>query len=399
MKIRFSAFQTVAGLICCAAAAGLLIPQPVVFARAQTQTTGAARQTAPAPPPMSAAQATQAIAKHLELGKTDEALKVYDVYVATSKRPDAPLLANIARTDLRRIWQAKADQPILLAQVLERLARDGDAAALRALKQASARNPNVSPEELAPTISLARLKDPDGITKLTQLLAVTEPQARAQVVQAIAAADVRSLAPQIIGLLGDSDLMVRQAAAKALGTLQSQASIPHLQAAFEGDVPTVKMFAAVSLKRLGQTNVDSFLAGLLNGQIAELRVIAAGAYLTTGPVAKNPTWEKAVRELMASPNEQHRLEAAEMLACCDAVAARTALTSALASPNPLLRQGAAKIFEARRELADLTIARRVLGDALDPVRVYGSGLTLVLAKDAATPPARGRGAAGVSTSR
>src|SRR6185369_16216339 len=101
----------------------------------------------------------QAIAKHLEEGKTDEALKTYDAYVAASKRPDAPMLANIARTDLRRIWQAKPDQPILLASVLERLARDGDAAALKALKKASARNPNVSPEELAPTISLARLKD------------------------------------------------------------------------------------------------------------------------------------------------------------------------------------------------------------------------------------------------
>jgi HEAT repeat protein len=382
------------------AAAGLLIPQPVAFARTETQAAGAGRQTPPAPPPMSAAQAQQAIAKHLEEGKTDEALKTYDAYVAASKRPDAPMLANIARTDLRRIWQAKPDQPILLASVLERLARDGDAAALKALKQASARNPNVSPEELAPTVSLARLKDQDAITKLTQLLAVTEPLARAQVVKAIEAADVRSLAPSLIALLGDDSIVVRQAAALALGTLQSKESIPHLQATFEGDVPAVKMFAAVSLKRLGQANVDTFLAGLLNGQIAELRVIAAGAYQSTGPVAKNPTWEKAVRELMASPNEQHRLQAAEMLACCDAVAARTALTSALASANPLLRAGAAKIFEARRELADLTIARRIVGDALDPVRVYGNGLALVLAKDAASAPARGRGAAaGVSTNR
>jgi HEAT repeat protein len=211
---------------------------------------------------------------------------------------------------------------------------------------------------------------------------------------------VRSLAPSLIALLGDDSIVVRQAAALALGTLQSKESIPHLQATLEGDVPAVKMFAAVSLKRLGQANVDTFLAGLLNGQIAELRVIAAGAYQSTGPVAKNPTWEKAVRELMASTNEQHRLQAAEMLACCDAVAARTALTSALASANPLLRAGAAKIFEARRELADLTIARRIVGDALDPVRVYGNGLALVLAKDAASAPARGRGAAaGVSTNR
>jgi hypothetical protein len=83
------------------------------------------------------------------------------------------------------------------------------------------------------------------------------------------------------------------------------------------------------------------------------------------------------------------LQAAELLACCDLVAARGFLTSALSSPNPLLRAGAAKALEARKELASLEIARRLLGDATEVVRIHGAGLALAFARD--TAPARGRG--------
>jgi hypothetical protein len=109
-------------------------------------------------------------------------------------------------------------------------------------------------------------------------------------------------------------------------------------------------------------------------------VLAARAYQFS--TAKTPQWEKAVRALMSGPNEQQRLDAAEMLACCDLVAAKSLLTSALASPNPIMRAGAAKVFESRKELADVAIARRIIGDSLDGVRLYGDGMALTLAKSA-----------------
>lgn len=431
MKDMKTANSTLRSLVVgtgCAVIAGLLLARGPIVGHAQTQTAGAqatsaisaaevskaleSARAAKAAGNIAGALATVAgvlkrdpanapateflVSTYLEQGRIAEALAGYDAHVAARKRPDGPMLAAIGRADLKRVWQAAPNQPILMANVLERLARDGDAAALNALKQRSSSNRSITTEELAPTISLARLKDPEGITKLNQLLGAPTPEERAQVIQAIAAADARSLTPAVIGQLGDGNTMVRTAAVVALGNLQARQAIPQLQGIFDNDVPAVKMFAAVSLKRLGQSTADTFLAGLLNGQIAELRVIAAGAYQSTSVVARGPAWDKAVRELMASPNEQHRLQAAEMLACCDVAAARTALRSALSSPNPLLRSGAAKIFEARPELADLAIARGILGDALDPVRLYGAGLAMTLAKTGT--PARGRGAA-VSTSR
>jgi len=346
--------------------------------------------------PANSAAAGFTIQTMVEQRRVDDALLTYDAYVAARKRPDAPLLAVIGRADLDRIWQTRSEQPMLVADALERLARDGDPAALAALKQASSSSQGVSPEALAPLISLARIKDGEGIAKLAQLLGNPTPELKAQVIQAIGAADVRSLNPQLIAALDDASPMVRNAAAVALGQLQAKEAVPRLQTAFDNDAPAVKMFAAVALKQLGSSSADTFLSGLLNGQIAELRVIAAGAYKTA--TSRTVEWNRAVRELLASPNEQHRLQAAEMLACCDAAAARTSLISALASPNPLLRRGAAKILESKRELGDAAVARRILGDTLDPIRIYGAGLAMLYAKDPATP-ARGRGGVLTSVSR
>ena len=332
------------------------------------------------------------VATFAEQERLTEALGTYDAFVTARKRQDAGLLAPIARADLRRTAFTQRDQPILVARALERQARDGDAVALRTLRQLSSSVGTVSPATIAPVIALVRLKDPAGEAALANIMRSGQPLERAQAMQALTeadvrAADVRGLVPRVIELLADPDVNVRSAAATALGTLQAKEAIPQLKAAFDKDTPAVKMFAAVALRRLGDTSVDPFLANILNGQIAELRVIVAGAYATS--TSKNPQWDKAVRTLMGGPNEQIRLQAAELLVCCDLVAARSFLTSALSNPNPLMRAGAAKALEARKDLASLEIARRLLGDATESVRIHGAGLALAFARDNA--PARGRG--------
>jgi HEAT repeat protein len=179
----------------------------------------------------------------------------------------------------------------------------------------------------------------------------------------------------VIPLLGDPDINVRNAAAVTLGLLQDTQAVPALRNAFQNDqAGAVKMFAAVSLKQLGDPAADTFLEGLLNGQIAEIRVIAAGAWQFAK--SRTPAWEKAVRALLGSANDLHRVTAAELLACCDRVAARNVLTSALGSPNPLLRVAAARALEARPELTDPALVRRLLGDPADGVRTSGAGLAL-----------------------
>jgi tetratricopeptide (TPR) repeat protein len=327
-----------------------------------------------------------------ELERLTDALATYDAYANARKRQDAGLLAPIARADLRRTVFTQQNQPIVVARALERQARDGDAGALKTLRQLSPPSGAVSPATIAPTIALVRLKDPAGEAALATIMRSPQPLERAQGLQALTeadvrAADVRNLVPRVIESLTDPDVNVRNAAATALGTLQAKEAIPQLKTAFNTDAAAVKMFAAVALRRLGDTSVDPFLTNILNGPIAELRIIVAGAYASS--TSKNPQWDKAVRTLMGGPNEQIRLQAAELLACCDLVAARGFLTSAIANPNPLMRAGAAKALEARKDLASVEIARKLLGDATESVRIHGAGLALAFARDAA--PARGRG--------
>ena len=324
----------------------------------------------------------------VEQERIADALVSYDVYAVARKRPDAVALSTVARADLLRTLRTKRDQPTLVAKALERLARDGDQEALRSLRQMSA-GAWVSPDGLAPATSLARLGDPAGVAKLESLINAPQPLERAQVIQAIGEAGVRSLVPAVLGFLSDPDANVRIKAATTLGVLQDRQAIPKLKTMFETDTAAARMFAAIALKQLGDTSADAFLDGLLSGQIAELRVFAADAYRFA--TSKSPQWDKAVRTLMGGPNEEHRLRAAELLACCDVIAARGFLTSALASPNPFMRAGAAKIYEAQKQLADAVAARRILGDAMEAVRVHGAGLSLAIARSEAASPARGRG--------
>ena len=314
----------------------------------------------------------------VELNRYDEALKTYDGYIAALKKPDLAVLSRLGRADLVRTARTKADQLILRAQTLERLGRQGDADALAALRQQAGSTSTVSPESLAPVVALARLRDKAGEARLGEMLNSGTPNARAQVVQAIGQGNVRSQAPRLIPLLSDSDVNIRNAAAVALGLLQAKAAIPQLRNSFQKDeAGSVKMFAAIALKQVGDSSADTFLEGLLIKGHPEVQVFAAGAWQFS--TSRSPTWDKAARTLLASANDLHRLRAAELLACCDPVAAKSVLTSAMASPNPLLRSGAAGVFESRPELADAAIARRLLGDAVIGVRLHGAGLAHALA--------------------
>ena len=314
----------------------------------------------------------------VELNRFDEALKTYDGYVVALKKPDLAVLGRLGRADLVRTVQSKSDQLILRAQALERLARQGDAEALAALRQQAGSTSTVSPESLAPVVALARLQDPAGEKRLGEMLNSGTPIIRAQVIQAITQGNVRTQGAKLIPFLTESDANVRNATAIALGQLQVRQAIPQLRNSFQNDeAGSVKMFAAISLKQVGDSSADTFLEDLLTKGHPEVQSFAAGAWQFS--TSKSPAWDKAARTLLASSNDLHRLRAAELLACCDPVAAKGVLTSALASPNPLLRAGAARVFESRPELADAALARRLLGDAVIGVRLHGAGLAHALA--------------------
>jgi HEAT repeat protein len=186
--------------------------------------------------------------------------------------------------------------------------------------------------------------------------------------------------------LRDADPPVRTAAAIAVGILQIKGAVPGLQTMFDTDAPAQKMFAAVALKQLGQTSPDAYLATLLASPVPDLRLIAARAYLS----AKSPQWDTLVRALLSDRNEVNRIHAAEVMACCDKNAARATLVTVLGSANPAVRMEAARVLEDK-DLADVGVARRLLGDPFDGVRLHGAGAVLKLLKTSAAP---GRGGVG-----
>ena len=318
------------------------------------------------------------IAAALQQENYDRALAAYDSYVAASAKPDPALLVQIAKADLNRIVRLNKSQRIVTISALERLARAGDSTAMQALTRQAAEATPMSAEDVALTSALVRLGDRAAIEKLGKLLAASSDR-RGDAIRVIQDTGARSLAPQVAQYLGDPQPQVRCAAALAVGVLQYADAIPRLQEIFTTDEQIVRLYAATALKRLGQTSANAYLLNILQTGAPEVRLIAAEAYQS----AATTQWIQYVTDLLNDPNEINRLRAAEVIACCNPGMARGPLVSAVGSENPSLRADAARILETKN-LADVRLARRLLGDSADAVRVYGAGAAL----HAAAPPPR-----------
>jgi HEAT repeat protein len=313
------------------------------------------------------------ISAYLVKNQRDGALAAYDAYVATVKAPDVALLASVARAELQTVARSQTDRG-LLAEALERLARHGDSTARTSLKRLARVGASSTEADLAPAVSLARLGDPDAAEQLGEALATAPWEAKPKLINALKSAGARSQAPRVAALLTDPEPRVRTAAALAIGTLGYKQAIPQLQALFETDVATVKITAAVSLRRLGQSSVDEYLDALIRNGVPDVQLIAAQAYVGS----KSTHWIDSLKRLRSDRNEMSRVRAAELLACCDAATARAILIEALGNENPLMRTEAARILE-QTGTADARLARRMLGDEFEHVRIYGAGATMALA--------------------
>jgi HEAT repeat protein len=320
----------------------------------------------------------------LDQSKRDAALAAYDRYVSARRSPDRVLLSLIATNELRRV--AAAPEPEIAIPALERLAQTGDVASRQALVDRATRQP-ISLESLGLMTSLSRLGDARAQASIGQLLLSVPLDQRRTVLEAIRDGKARTQAQAVADLLSDLDPLVRLAAAQTLGVLLEPKTIPQLEATLASDpVPSVKLFAAVALKRLGRPSGDELAARLLASDVPEMRLLGGQAYA----FSKTRQWTSRILELGAGRNEMHHVQAAEVLACCDAPGARTLLAGALRSPNPLLRREAARVLETT-QVADMALARTLLGDPDETVRVYGAGALLTLpqtAQPAAAPRAR-----------
>jgi HEAT repeat protein len=328
---------------------------------------------------VAAAQATRQssaadrVARHLADGRMAEALAAYDAHVSQTGSPDPGLLAAIGRAELWR--QARTSDRAARSWALEGLAAAGEPEALQELRELSAQDTAGSEQGLAPTLSLIRLGDAAAAARLGKMLASADRALRVPLIRALQDANATGEGPQVAALLDDPEPRVRMAAAIAVGALGYRAALPRLKALYDADDPTMRFVAAIAMKRLGDPSADAFVSKLLASEVPEVRLMAAAAY---SPSPRAP-WTERIRELRNDRNELVRVQAAEVLACCDQATARAILADAFRSPLPPLRAEAARVLTAKR-LATPALVRSMLGDEAESVRLHGASAALRLAK-------------------
>jgi HEAT repeat protein len=321
------------------------------------------------------------ITTHLLANRTDLALSAYDEYVAAAGKPDAQLLRRIAVSELGQVIKRHANDPGMTTAAVERQALSGDAVALASLKAAaSSAEPAKQTEAIAALVSLINIGEKGLGTEISRLLTSAPADPKQQIIQALQHADARPEAGRVAALLNDSDPQVRAAAARAIGQLEYRPAIPQLKAIFESDTGILRLIAGSALKRLGERMSIDVVSKALASETPEIRLLAAEGY----SASEQSLWLAAVKQLRTDPNPQVRIRATELLACCDVSTARSDLLEALASPIAPLRVEAAGVLE-RKQLADVRVARRLLADPLDQVRLHGAGIAIRLAAASVAP--------------
>jgi hypothetical protein len=310
-------------------------------------------------------------------GQFQVALQAYDERVKATGKPDRATLAVIARGMLRDRAARRRDEPSESVPALERLARSGDTDALETLRALARKTQGFSADPLAPLLALSRLGDAGVQAQLGERLVTAPAEQRVAMLEAIEAARAIGAGERIASFLQDGTPGVRAAAARAAGTLRYTKAIPSLERMLRDDAGVVRMFAAVALKRLGQTDGDALVSTMLQSSVPEDRLMAAAAF----EQAPSGPWLGPVKDLLNDRNSIYRVRAARMLACCDRPAAKLALESAVAEQNPAVRAEAAEALEETR-LMQLVLARRLLADPSPAIYVPAAGGIL----DAAAGP-------------
>jgi len=187
---------------------------------------------------------------------------------------------------------------------------------------------------------------------------------------------VRSQSAKVVALLTDSDPRIRVSVAQALTALAVRETLPAIRLAYLSEtVPAARLFIGLALKSTGGSDADADVARMLASDVGEARIQAAKAYYASGATQ----WIPRIRELSADRDERVRVQAADLLACCERPTATSMLLAALSNPNPLLRREAAAVLE-RHALASPAVLRQLLGDTDPVVRLLGAGATLEAAR-------------------
>ncbi|MBI1874751.1 MAG: HEAT repeat domain-containing protein, partial [Acidobacteria bacterium] len=264
----------------------------------------------------------------LAMRQTAAAVETYDRYVAAVHADDRAFLGEIGRATLWDLARSPGEAAVRPA-ALERLAREGDAAALadlRALAKSSSRD-NTS-QQLPANLCLAALGERTSIEWLVARAGEHRTNDTVMILDAAAARQITLPESAVVGLLDDPNPVVRASAVRAAGKTKAYGSIPKLRQLLNDPIPLVRLNAAAGLRALGDVAGERLLAQWLTGEVVELRIGAAEAFVETN----SREWIKPMKALLDDENPISRLRAAELLLRTDADSSWRVVVDALRDP-------------------------------------------------------------------
>jgi HEAT repeat protein len=280
--------------------------------------------------PRSVAVATLFVDSEIARGGSAAGLAAYERWLERRTLEDGYLLRRVSRSVLRNLL--RDTNPAVRADAAAALKDDGDRAAADAV-------PAPVPESVETL--LARMEQPGP----------ARPRAVAELGRS---RDPRAV-PALVAALGDDDMIVRAAAAEALGTLDATESISRLHALLADPALSVQLAAAKALQALNDRRGAEWLRKLASSEHAAIRLEGVRALKNEA----GPEWEATVRALTADANPAVRRSAAELIAPFDPALAEATLKTLLDDPNPAIRQVARTSFISS-VATDLTTLRGFL---------------------------------------
>ena len=278
--------------------------------------------------PGSVAVATLFVDAEIARAGATAGLAAYERWLEKRTLEDGYVLRRVSRSVLRDLLRdpnpaARADAAAALEADGERVAAEA-APATESVDTLLSHMEQPSPGRPRLVAALARSRDPRAVPVLTRAL-------------------------------DDDDMILRAAAAEALGTLGATDSVPRLHALLADPVLSVQLAAAKALLAMNDRRGAEWLRQLASSEHAAIRLEGVRALKKEA----DPEWQATVRALTGDVNPEVRRGAAELIAPFDPVLAETTLKPLLDDPNPAVRQ-VARISYAGSVTNDLTTLRGFL---------------------------------------
>jgi len=258
---------------------------------------------------------------------------------------------------LAQNWQNDSRAAVAAIRALGQIASPDAAPVLRGLLQARTTDPNIRLETVG---ALAALRDRESLDMLLDLAGDSWPAMRAASLRAVQAIDLDTFIVLLSGLDPDPHASVRVALTSLLPSLDADLAMPRLRALLaEKDAQVMPAVIAALMARVPRPpDLAATLLGLLAGGDVMVRAAAAAALGDLKPAGAEQALVDAYRAGRADGLYQARAAAIAALAKYGAAASLPTLKDALADKDWAIRLRAAALAQGFEPGTDVAAAIR-----------------------------------------